>query len=167
MKLSSIGAMFLSLILISCDESEVLDISDSCMDEEIEIIQEVFENVNSIVGEDILLTGNTVEVDYESPLSHTIVCIHDLEHVAKYWPSVRSRSNRKTGYSILMRSDLVSGDSFKSSFGHEVIHLLGATNEEHSMDKVDVFYWEQTFTNDGTFTAYDSSLILKYYSRNF
>jgi len=123
----------------ACVEPDYYKIDANCTPEEIAAIERAVEKINDGAGEDFFAISEVVEIDYDAPLGRVFICTSDTEATLARWPFLEGKVGRRSGDSIIIRTDLMNSHDVESTTMHELIHKLGASNDEHSANGSDVF----------------------------
>jgi hypothetical protein len=167
-------AIICALTFLGCVEPIEFHIDDECSSDERWAAMKAFETLNVVLGYEHAVIIGSESVDYEAVAEigggHLVMCISDDmiaagfdygDHVGWYHAG-----------DIVVRSDLTTEEfgieAFQRVMMHELIHLMGAGNDEHSDDVEDVFYSPLHFViglEDDISTEYtdaDKEIIRKY-----
>lgn len=148
--------------LCACANPVELIVDSACSDTEIDAIQEALDNVNDVLGEEAYTIGTISDIDYDGTFDDMVVCTGG-EWIDR-WPALEGFVGRKTGTNIFIRTDReLSYEGMLHIMMHEMIHLIGAPDEEHSDDPLDVFFGSWTDDKVVEYSEYDRAIMLNYY----
>jgi hypothetical protein len=167
-------AIICALTFLGCVEPIEFHIDSECSSDERWAAMKTFEALNVVLGyEHAVITGSK-SVDYETVSEigggHIVMCISDDDTASRF--DYGDHIGWYHSGDIAVRSDLTTEEfgleAFQRVMMHELIHLMGAGNDEHSDDVEDVFYSPLHFViglEDDISTEYtdaDKEIIRKY-----
>jgi hypothetical protein len=159
-------------LISGCVEPIEFHIDKNCSSDEKWAAMKAFEELNWVLGYEHAVIIGSESVDYEAVAEigggHLVMCISDDDTASRF--DYGDHIGWYHSGDIAVRSDLTTEEfgfeAFQRVIMHELIHLMGAGNDEHSDDVEDVFYSPLHFVlKEGCSVEYtdsDKEIIRKY-----
>jgi hypothetical protein len=151
-----IGFIIMSIITLGCVEPIEYYIDQNCTAEEQWAATAAFEALNDVLGYEHAIIIDKIEIDYAAAAkhgsNHVVMCISDHDTASMFaW------GNHMGWYhadDIAIRADWTTDEygitAFQRVLRHELIHLVGARNGEHSDNPDDIFGLDPRFGQDSS-----------------
>jgi hypothetical protein len=164
--------IFFTIICVSiftgCVEPIEFHVDRNCSTEERWATIKAFEALNDVLGYEhaVVVGSETVDYDTVSEVGggHIVMCIPDRDTAALF--GAENYAGWYRDGTIGVRSDATMdryGDwAFQRVLMHELVHLIGAKNAEHSNNPDDIFYTDFIPIESTDYTDSDKDIIRKY-----
>lgn len=161
--------VIISVLFLGCVEPIEFHIDRNCSTEERVAAIESFKAMNEVLGYEHAVIVGSAEVDYEleSELggNRVVMCVPD-EQTAELFDGTEDSGWYQPDGGLAVRSDKTTDRygvwSFQRVLMHELIHLIGANNSEHSDNPNDIFYEFFIPIESIEYTDADKKIIQKY-----